>query len=480
MRKLFSLFAAVLFAGSMMAGSYTITFKSTSGSDATSSMTSTTVSDYISDGAEYVSAIAPAGKVYNGQSGYGLKFGNSSGNGTITMTLAAAVKPTSIVMNASPWSATEGSGLLQDSIFATKNTGAKGTFADFTYVYDGATEISTIIVGTNTKRGYVKSITVNFEGDVEEPMVYYLVGTMNNWQASNDYKFVANPANADELMIDVKLPANSSMKAIGIQGENTTWFPDGVGNDFVINDAGNYTIFLRPDKQGGEGWHEGCLYALNHPLINCAAAAALAKDEIAYMGEVQVSYVNGGNIYIKDESGYELIFANNFGLKAGDVVNGFIGKSSPYHNMPELIPTVALADLEIVEGEAPAPEEITAAPAAADINKYLIIKGVSLEGEFTSSSKTTINATIGEETFAIYNNFKVAYTFEADKEYDIVGVGSIYDSNLQLYFVSASVHQATAIDNTNAAVKAVKVVRDGVLYIEKNGVLYNAQGAIVR
>lgn len=39
---------------------------------------------------------------------------------------------------------------------------------------------------------------------------------------------------------------------------------------------------------------------------------------------------------------------------------------------------------------------------------------------------------------------------------------------------------ATAIDNTNAAVKAVKVVRDGVLYIEKNGVLYNAQGAIVR
>lgn len=38
----------------------------------------------------------------------------------------------------------------------------------------------------------------------------------------------------------------------------------------------------------------------------------------------------------------------------------------------------------------------------------------------------------------------------------------------------------TAIDNTNAAVKAVKVVRDGVLYIEKNGVLYNAQGAIVR
>jgi len=38
----------------------------------------------------------------------------------------------------------------------------------------------------------------------------------------------------------------------------------------------------------------------------------------------------------------------------------------------------------------------------------------------------------------------------------------------------------TAIDNTEAAVKAVKVVRNGQLFIEKNGVLYNAQGAIVK
>lgn len=38
----------------------------------------------------------------------------------------------------------------------------------------------------------------------------------------------------------------------------------------------------------------------------------------------------------------------------------------------------------------------------------------------------------------------------------------------------------TAIDNTDATAKAVKVLRDGVLFIEKNGVRYNAQGAVVR
>ena len=38
----------------------------------------------------------------------------------------------------------------------------------------------------------------------------------------------------------------------------------------------------------------------------------------------------------------------------------------------------------------------------------------------------------------------------------------------------------TGFINTNAAVKAVKVVRNGQLFIEKNGVIFNAQGAIVK
>lgn len=38
----------------------------------------------------------------------------------------------------------------------------------------------------------------------------------------------------------------------------------------------------------------------------------------------------------------------------------------------------------------------------------------------------------------------------------------------------------TAIDNTETEVKAVKVIRNGQLFIEKNGVLYNAQGSVVK
>ena len=38
----------------------------------------------------------------------------------------------------------------------------------------------------------------------------------------------------------------------------------------------------------------------------------------------------------------------------------------------------------------------------------------------------------------------------------------------------------TAIENNKAEIKAVKVIREGKLFIEKNGVIYNAQGAIVK
>ena len=38
----------------------------------------------------------------------------------------------------------------------------------------------------------------------------------------------------------------------------------------------------------------------------------------------------------------------------------------------------------------------------------------------------------------------------------------------------------TGVENTEAGMKAVKVMRDGKLFIEKNGVLYNAQGVIVK
>ena len=46
--------------------------------------------------------------------------------------------------------------------------------------------------------------------------------------------------------------------------------------------------------------------------------------------------------------------------------------------------------------------------------------------------------------------------------------------------VEATFHDATGFEDVETSVKAVKVLRNGVLYIEKNGHTYNAMGQLVK
>ena len=482
MRKFFSLIAAVLFAGSMMADSYTITFKSTEGADATASLTSTDVADYIASGAEYVSAISASGKVYNGQAGYGLKFGNSSSAGAVTMTLATPVAPTSIVMNASPWSATEGSGLLQDSVFATKSTGAKGTFADFTYVYDGATQVTTIIVGTSVKRGYVKSVTVNYEGGVTPPtpvVDYYVAGSMNGWASAagnKDYKLAANPGAEGEYMIEMAFAANDAFKVIGYDGTTTTWYPDGMDNNYIITEAGKYTVYFRP-AGGQEGWHYGCINAIKIQAITCAEVYALAKnDKVNLLNDVTVTYANGKNVWVKDATASMLIYlSDNTTWKAGDVLSGVAGTVDIYNGVTEIKPSAAqAAAVTATAGEAPA-AEVLETVAATDVNKYIVMKNVEFEADAAFAEGTASNITMNGVT--VRNNFKNGYAFTAGKKYDVYGVVTIYQSNPQVYFITAEESKTTAIDNAAIETKAIKTIENGKLVIIKNGVRFDAQGA---
>ena len=108
---------------------------------------------------------------------------------------------------------------------------------------------------------------------------YYLVGTMamtgENWDVKDDYKLSQNPANSSEYMITVTLPANTEVKVVYCDGNGTTtWYPEGTGNDYELPYK-TYTIYFRPDYNGGDDWHYKCLYAKhNHVLTDHAATAA--------------------------------------------------------------------------------------------------------------------------------------------------------------------------------------------------------------
>ena len=172
MKKRFLLLAMALFTlvGGAFAAelSYTISMKET-GTDSDNSNKVTAIADIIASGAEYVSAIPTATNVYNARSGRGLKFGTGSKTGQLVLTLAQAVKPTRIVVNAMWYKDSETTLKVNGKTFITT-----GNLADYTVEYDGNTEVTSIDIATTSKRAYVKSVTVYYEGTVaavEKPVI---------------------------------------------------------------------------------------------------------------------------------------------------------------------------------------------------------------------------------------------------------------------------------------------------------------------
>ena len=463
MRKIFSIFAAVLFAGSMMADSFTISFKDAGAGqgDSNTSLTSTTVADYVAAGADYVSAVAVSGKVYNGQDGYGLKFGNSSNPGSITLTLAASVTPTSIVMNASPWSATEGSGLLQDSIFATKSTGAKGTFADFTYVYDGATAVTTIVVGTSAKRGYVKSITINCEGGEVVPPVE----DDCNW---DEIAFLGNgsgnAAYTDRFKVCAGDPAPSSI--VNIQSSFGT--EPGIYVSFPSADFG--AISLEEGQYAIQG--AGMLLYVSAFLYDAETEVTVVCQNVEYTLTVKNVNPETAPVVIPQYEVAEAIaadLADNTEIEVRGIITRMEMKGKNFAKYGSV--NIYVADANGAEGQF---EFFNCYSLAADTFKTTVPAYDASANTFADVTEVTDNNGL---------TIHVGDTVVAHGNYTYYTQTSMHELKQGCYLVYAKAPGApypTDIDNTAAEQKAIKLIENGQLFIIKNGVRYDAQGAVVR
>ena len=187
------------------------------------------------------------------------------------------------------------------------------------------------------------------------------------------------------------------------------------------------------------------------PPMTCAEAAAAPKDAVVVLNPFDVVAVvkGAGYIYIKDESGVNLIYDFNLDdqLKAGDHVEGFVGVSSPYNGLPELKTSVAYADLTVTPGTAPEPTLFTEAPVKADVNKYVKFENVTLTADATFTTESATNATmvVNGTNVTLRNAFKLAATLSTDKAYNIVGFVAIYNSTIQVYFLSAEEYVAPVV-----------------------------------
>ena len=109
----------------------------------------------------------------------------------------------------------------------------------------------------------------------------------------------------------------------------------------------------------------------------------------------------------------------------------------------------------------------------------------TLEAAWEGKTEKKVNVPVGE-TVTLTVTPAEGYKLETItvNEVALEAVEGVYSftmpaqaANVVATFVAES---ATGINNAEEAVKAVKVIRNGQLFIEKNGVLFNAQGAVVK
>ena len=120
-------------------------------------------------------------------------------------------------------------------------------------------------------------------------MEYYLVGSMTEWHADPLYKLAVNPANEAEYMIAKTLYAGDFFKVAksdGLTIADADWYPTGMDNNYVISASGEYTVYFRPDGQGGDGWHYGYIFAekaTTGPWSTWFGNASWAEEKNSYL-----------------------------------------------------------------------------------------------------------------------------------------------------------------------------------------------------
>jgi len=108
------------------------------------------------------------------------------------------------------------------------------------------------IVFTLAEAGAVTVIyndtTFKLEGNFKVNIVYgiFLVGSFNDWQFLDNYRFSINPANEAEYIITKTLTVGDELKVVKVVNDVETWYP-AEGSNYVVDaaHAGEKTIYFR-------------------------------------------------------------------------------------------------------------------------------------------------------------------------------------------------------------------------------------------
>ena len=188
--------------------------------------------------------------------------------------------------------------------------GATGGQEDVVFTYSETDEkISLINASFCVALGQAATVTLsNTEIYKEKPAPaaadYYVVGTMTEWGVKADYQMTKNEqAETEEYMFTMDLTTQSQFKVVKSDGVSQTWYPDGMGNNYgengEITKDGNYTIYFRPNADGGDDWFYGVIYvAANETPVE--DNAIWSSDQAVYCENITVEASKFTNVTVGD------------------------------------------------------------------------------------------------------------------------------------------------------------------------------------
>jgi hypothetical protein len=402
MKKFFSLIAAVLFAGSMMAAEVTITPGSITAAENTE-----------------ISAVVQ-----------GVSFELTTG--TVTAEQIRIFKNQTLTLSAG------GANITKVVFTCTANGTAKygpGCFAaqeGYTFEAEGKTgtwegSAASVEFLAETNQVRATSIVVTFDGDAPEPEIVEI--TINSGLAYADY--CASDGwwqmfyeGADMI---VSLSNNYRTEAPG------TYTMDDLDASYC------YVKYLNPEKE----------------ISFTSGEIVLAEegDKVTIKGDL---VGNDGNIYR-----FDLTYGDPTAEREVDVVitNGEVGL---YES----------SEMAVISGTD---------DNGVFVQLVLYYTGGAFEGDFTEEYLYSNYSVIAEEEDVYQSIFSADINVVPGNANSYKITATVLCYNNTQYNIDITVPgDGTGINNTEAAVKAVKRILNGQLMIEKNGVRYNANGAVVR
>lgn len=269
------------------------------------------------------------------------------------------------------------------------------------------------------------------------------------------------------ICIPVQLPKGAIRSALNLK-EN----PDNLGKEVIL--CGSHEAYFGTNGLKSVNWYE----LVGEKETDCSTVAELLQvangDKFNFSGEAVVSYANGPDCYIFDNTGATLLYSSRTDpwpsvLAPGTIITSFSGVRSDYVDKNtgaliavEFIPVMNTLATEEGEG-APYAQPVNNADALAAlaVDTYVVAKNVSITIDEANDRQATITYADGT-TSAMWNRFSgssynptTAYPTDLAKRYNVYGLRSVNNGTPQITFVKAD--DATGIADINVAAENVMV-----------------------